>query len=41
MKVRSRDDIGGMQNDCSLIRIIDYKQIPLYKSSPNTLGKNE
>ena len=31
MKARSREDIDEMQNDCSLIQMIDYKQMPLHK----------
>ena len=31
MKVRSREDTNEMQNDCSLIQMIDYKQVPFHK----------
>ena len=31
MKERSREDTDEMQNDCSLIRMIDYKQVPFHK----------
>ena len=32
MKVRSREDTDEMQNDCSLIQMIDYKQVPFHKN---------
>ena len=31
MKVRSKKDTDEMHNDCSLIQMIDYKQMPLHK----------
>ena len=31
MKVRSREDTDEMQNDCSLIQMINYKQVPFHK----------
>ena len=31
MKVRSKENTDEMQNDCSLIQMIDYKQVPFHK----------
>ena len=31
MKARLREDTDEMQNDCSLIQMIDYKQVPFLK----------
>ena len=31
MKERSRENTDEMQNDCSLIQMIDYKQVPFHK----------
>lgn len=30
-----------MQNDCYLIQMTEYKQMPLHKRSTNALGKSE
>ena len=32
MKARSRKDTDEIQNDYSLIQIIDYKQVPFHKN---------
>ena len=31
MKTRSREDTDEMQNDCFLIQMINYKQVPFHK----------
>ena len=31
MKARLREDTDEMQNDCSLIQMIDYEQMPYHK----------
>ena len=31
MKAKSREDTDEMQNDCSLIQMINYEQVPFHK----------